>query len=464
MNRIHANNIELMTLAATSTILSVAAILLHTPRLLKVSTCESKLVSSSNFTSTNNSSKVHRKDGNNDTIENKQISNNFKQFLSHSYSPQYSMRRDMMANDSSVRGFRVNDIEAGVCVAQNMRYYQEDRWIILGRQDKKLEFLSSLTNWLFVREKKTPLTRNNSSTSLPISSKDDMTIFAVFDGHGGEECANFATSNFQSAFENELRYINTNGDDSSNKCDTTRILENTLIELDRSFIFHQRKESGTPQNAINSRNHGGSTAIIVAINHQKNEIVCSNIGDSRAILIQRNINYNDTNQAQDQHQNIIALSSDHSPDLRPDEVKRIQKLGGEVRLDTLENAFASSFGIKITPRVFHKNGVGGLNMTRALGDDYLKPLVIPDPETTKVQVPREGDLFIVVASDGIWDSMTNDEVSKLVVNVYDNHKVEFDNTELMKKCALKVVQEAQNKGSQDNITCMVLKVPQNEKK
>lgn len=41
------------------------------------------------------------------------------------------------------------------------------------------------------------------------------------------------------------------------------------------------------------------------------------------------------------------------------------------------------------------------------GDRYLKPYVIPDPEFTFTQ-RSEDDEFIILASDGLWDVVTNE--------------------------------------------------------
>lgn len=46
------------------------------------------------------------------------------------------------------------------------------------------------------------------------------------------------------------------------------------------------------------------------------------------------------------------------------------------------------------------------------GDRYLKPSVIADPEVTSVRRVKEDDCLIL-ASDGLWDVMTNEEVCDL---------------------------------------------------
>ncbi|OWM79484.1 hypothetical protein CDL15_Pgr022896 [Punica granatum] len=74
---------------------------------------------------------------------------------------------------------------------------------------------------------------------------------------------------------------------------------------------------------------------------------------------------------------------------RSDELARIQALGG---------------------RVICLNGArveGILAMSRAIGDKYLKPYVTAEPETTILRRdPR--DEFLIIASDGLWDVLTNE--------------------------------------------------------
>lgn len=46
------------------------------------------------------------------------------------------------------------------------------------------------------------------------------------------------------------------------------------------------------------------------------------------------------------------------------------------------------------------------------GDRYLRPWIIPVPETTFMTRTDEDDCLIL-ASDGLWDVMTNDEVGEI---------------------------------------------------
>ncbi|KAK9683338.1 hypothetical protein RND81_10G133300 [Saponaria officinalis] len=116
----------------------------------------------------------------------------------------------------------------------------------------------------------------------------------------------------------------------------------------------------------------GSTAVVSVVTPEK--IVVSNCGDSRAVLCRGGV--------------VIPLSTDHKPD-RPDELNRIEKAGGRVIYWD-------------GPRV-----LGMLAMSRAIGDNYLKPYVIPDPEVTVTDRSNE-DECLILASDGLWDVVSNE--------------------------------------------------------
>ncbi|CAN4098786.1 unnamed protein product [Withania somnifera] len=116
----------------------------------------------------------------------------------------------------------------------------------------------------------------------------------------------------------------------------------------------------------------GSTAIVAVVTPDK--IIVANCGDSRAVLCRNG--------------KAIPLSNDQKPD-RPDELHRIQEAGGRVIYWD-------------GPRVS-----GVLAMSRAIGDNYLKPYVICVPEVTITDRTMEDDCLIL-ASDGLWDVVSND--------------------------------------------------------
>ncbi|GMH07220.1 hypothetical protein Nepgr_009060 [Nepenthes gracilis] len=138
----------------------------------------------------------------------------------------------------------------------------------------------------------------------------------------------------------------------------------------------------------------GSTAVTIV--KQGSNLFMGNIGDSRAIM-----------GSKDSHDSLVAiqLTVDLKPDL-PNEAERIKHCKGRV------------FALQDEPEVHRVwlpfDDAPGLAMARAFGDFCLKEYgVISVPEFTH-RTLTERDQFIVLASDGVWDVLSNEEVVDIV--------------------------------------------------
>ncbi|XP_052731134.1 probable protein phosphatase 2C 11 isoform X3 [Vigna angularis] len=149
-----------------------------------------------------------------------------------------------------------------------------------------------------------------------------------------------------------------------------------------------------------------STAMLLG-----DRIVVANVGDSRVVASRAG--------------SAIPLSIDHKPD-RSDERQRIEKAGGFI----------------IWAGTWRVGGV--LAVSRAFGDKLLKPYVVADPEIQEEEI--DGVDFIIIASDGLWNVISNKEAVSLVQNITD---AEVASRELIK--------EAYARGSSDNITSVVVR-------
>ena len=89
-----------------------------------------------------------------------------------------------------------------------------------------------------------------------------------------------------------------------------------------------------------------------------------------------------------------------------------------------------------------------LAVSRAIGDRHLKEYVIPDPDVMKWVCSPE-DLFLVLATDGLWDVFTNNQVAKVLQSCDDPQKG-----------AEMLARQAFAKGSTDNITVLVIDLRQ----
>jgi len=92
--------------------------------------------------------------------------------------------------------------------------------------------------------------------------------------------------------------------------------------------------------------------------------------------------------------------------------------------------------------------VGVLAMSRALGDYPLKEnnVVIANPDVLTFDLADVRPRFMILASDGLWDTFDNDEACSFI----DRH---FDEPHYG---ARSLVLAAYQRGSLDNITVMVV--------
>ena len=149
----------------------------------------------------------------------------------------------------------------------------------------------------------------------------------------------------------------------------------------------------------------GSTSVSVLI--RGSNITCANVGDSRAIL-------GSLKPGESSWQS-TALSTDHKPD-DPGEQERIIAKKGRVM------AYKGHQGEPMGPaRVWLKNkDLPGLAMSRSFGDKIASSVgVIAEPTITKTDLTRN-DKIIVIASDGVWEFLSNDKVIEIVSIHYEN--------------------------------------------
>ncbi|XP_055911797.1 probable protein phosphatase 2C T23F11.1 [Eupeodes corollae] len=195
-----------------------------------------------------------------------------------------------------------------------------------------------------------------------LSLPDDpgTSFFAVYDGHGGATVAQYAGKHLHKFIIKRPEYEE----------DIQSALKQAFLDIDSEMLYN---ESCGEQMA-------GSTAVVVLI--KNNRLYCANAGDSRAIACVNG--------------DVEVLSLDHKPN-NDAETKRIYEGGGWVEFNRVN---------------------GNLALSRALGDFVFKKneskkpeeqivTAYPDVETREITEDYE---FLVLACDGIWDVMTNQEV------------------------------------------------------
>nr|CAB3460864.1 unnamed protein product [Digitaria exilis] len=206
-------------------------------------------------------------------------------------------------------------------------------------------------------------------------------LFGVFDGHGGAEVANYCRERLQVLLSQELRRLGEDlkevgevdmkehWDELFSKC-FQRLDDEVSGRVSRLVGGVQEPRTVAPENV-------GSTAVVAVV--CSSHLVIANCGDSRVVLCRG--------------KEPAAWSTDHKPD-RKDERARIEALGGKV----------------IQWNGYRVSGI--LAMSRSIGDRYLKPFVIPKPEVTVIPRAKDDDCLIL-ASDGLWDVVSNEEACKV---------------------------------------------------
>ncbi|KAH7844955.1 hypothetical protein Vadar_033675 [Vaccinium darrowii] len=218
----------------------------------------------------------------------------------------------------------------------------------------------------------------------------DLGLFAIYDGHMGHNVPNYLKSHLFNNILNEPDFwINT--------------------ESAMRKAYHTTDASILEQSVALGK--GGSTAV-TAILIDKQKLVVANVGDSRAVICKKGV--------------AKQLSVDHEPGKEKD---RIESKGG----------FVSNLPGDV-PRVD-----GQLAVARAFGDKSLKRHLSSEPDV-KVEMIDDDTEFFILASDGLWTVMSNQEAVDSIKSIKDAGSA-----------AKHLIDEALSRKSRDDISCIVVK-------
>lgn len=222
----------------------------------------------------------------------------------------------------------------------------------------------------------------------PVGDKK-LSLFAVFDGHGGNQVADFAKAHFIEELEASENY---KGGDFESALKETFVRMDELMnteEGEEELKTYTQKEDESNFGAYSGMDPTGNIAMscgctacvcLIVKDETSYQVYWANAGDSRCVLSQDSL--------------AVSLSDDHKPSLAKEE-ERIKNAKGYVEADRVN---------------------GSLNLSRALGDfsyknnpelalDEQQVICIPE---VKVATIDEKTQFLIIACDGIWDWMTNE--------------------------------------------------------
>ena len=337
-------------------------------------------------------------------------------------------------------------------------------------------------------------TKTNQDNYFNYLLNDNIRFIGVCDGHGefGHHVSKYLRINLPVEFENELnkfykdegRNINLFQKEMSSVSDLNKNFNNENIndnnynnnyksnnliqknfETDKNNIFEKVKNifeksfSRTDQNLseycnnLNSFNteeenifnveYSGSTCVSILLKENKiNKIYIANVGDSRAIIIK---------ETKSKFWTCQQLSRDHKP-TEKDEAQRVLDYDGEI--EKIEDDDGNWVG---PLRVWVKGSDGpGLAMTRTFGDEIGASVgVVSNPEVFEYKITAE-DRAIILASDGLWEYMSNKEVTDVVKKIINKDDPDYIVNELYNESVIRW--RLKDQGIDDiTIICILLK-------
>ncbi|KAL4580513.1 hypothetical protein LXL04_016709 [Taraxacum kok-saghyz] len=233
--------------------------------------------------------------------------------------------------------------------------------------------------------------------------QEDMTFCGVFDGHGSwghyvakKVCESIPSSLLRDWQQEMLLEASLDDLESLKKLDRFHLWKNSFLKtcasVDQDLQECRKFDSF----------HSGTTALAVV--KQGELLVIANVGDSRAVL---------ATTGDDGCLVPVQVTIDFKPNLTHEE-ERIVECNGRV------------FCLEDEPgvhRLWRPDGeTPGLAMSRAFGDFCIKEFgLISVPQVTQRRITAK-DQFIVLASDGVWDVVSNEEAVEIVSSTADKAK------------------------------------------
>ena len=282
---------------------------------------------------------------------------------------------------------------------------------------------------------KTKINQDSMISRININNIKDFNIFGVLDGHGpsGHHISKFAAQFIQNYIINnpEIKKLT--------KLDSIylKLKENNYQIIKQSFTLIDRQLESQSFESL-----GSGTTCVLVVQIGRN-VICANVGDSRAVAVFDESTDNNLSQL-----TVTPLSIDYKLEI-PEERNRIIMAGAAV-----EQA-KNSFGIRMGPlRIFSPGkDYPGLAMSRSIGDlEGKKYGVIAEPGIIEFNI-SESTKYIVICSDGVWEFLSNEQVKEIGRGFYLKGNPNGYVEELLK---ISVKEWKENDNTIDDITAIAL--------
>nr|CAB3489560.1 unnamed protein product [Digitaria exilis] len=231
-----------------------------------------------------------------------------------------------------------------------------------------------------------------------------LAFYGVFDGHGGRAAVDFVSERLGEnvvaavlAADNEASSAADDGNDA-----ISAAIRSAYLATDSELLAQHQDVSG------------GACAATAVV--KGSDLYIAHLGDCRAVLSHGG-------------GTAAALTADHTC-AAEDERARIERGGGYV-------CRSGSCVWRVQ---------GSLAVSRSFGDAGLKRWIVAEPAVTKVALGA-GCEFLIVASDGLWDKVSNQEAVDVVSRC---------RAESVGRSCVELVEMARSRGGRDDVTVMVV--------
>uniref|UniRef100_A0A7S4NT40 PPM-type phosphatase domain-containing protein n=1 Tax=Paramoeba aestuarina TaxID=180227 RepID=A0A7S4NT40_9EUKA len=269
----------------------------------------------------------------------------------------------------------------------------------------------------------------SSASSCSLSQFYEMGLFVVVDGHGGRDAAMAAADLFPAVAQEILEKVEGEGEEGEGLLAMDALFE----EVERRLKCESDSGQSSKGFSANQFDCEGCTATAVFIYQNKKSgkryLQVANVGDSTAFLCRK--------------EKSIPLSVDHSA-AHPEEIERLK----------------NDFGVIVEEGNKRLPGVE-LAVSRALGDFFakseeVKSGLIAIPYVHPVVEIVENDAFVIVASDGLWDIYTGQEVADMTLEKMKTRPQKMNVEEEDNIARMLITKAMQADHCHDNITAILV--------
>lgn len=251
-------------------------------------------------------------------------------------------------------------------------------------------------------------TMEDAHTELNIHA--NYQFFAIYDGHGGSDAAHYCAEHLHNHL-NKARP------------------RNVFVPIEQRIVS---AFEDTDKDLIHAGITSGCTAIIAFIHY--GTIYLAHVADARGLVC-------------DSQGNVVIATLDHTLNPKKTDCQAMHDFTAteRARVAHYGGSFIYIYGMN---RMTCPISQYAFPFTRAMGDaDFKKYGMIATPSVINCAIPKNG--IIVLACDGVWDVLTNEQVAQFVTSARADGRTQAET-------AQELVTEAMNAGSTDNISATVV--------